>query len=206
MTLAIYGDTNTIAEMLESDTPSGFSAALTARIDDMREVVSRMIDEKTGRTFGVVGTSETRVIRGSSASSVLVLPAPARSISAVTIDVTDEAGVVSGGTALSPSQWTIALSDDEGNITAITAGWGVWWGTVSVTGIWADTDTDTVVPAEITWLCNYVSAKTIAEENASPAGFVGPDGTMTFPRNPWSHPQVRDILRTYRIPQRAVVL
>lgn len=204
--MVAYGDAETIAQMLEPDNPSGFSASLLARIEAMREVVSRQIDEKTGRTFGVVGTSETRTVRGSGVSSVLVLPAPARVISAVTVDVIDEAGVVSGGTALTPSQWTIALSDDEGNITAITAGWGVWWGTTQITGLWVDQGASLTVPAEIAWLCNYVSAKTIAEENASPAGFVGPDGSISYPRNPWSHPQVRDIIRKYRIPQKAVVL
>ena len=84
--MVAYGDTTTIAQMLEPDTPSGFSASLTARIDAQREVVSRLIDEKTGRSFGSAGTSETRTIRPGGSSDVLILPAPVRSISAITVD------------------------------------------------------------------------------------------------------------------------
>lgn len=201
--MVAYGDTTTIAQMLEPDTPSGFSASLTARIDAQREVVSRLIDEKTGRSFGSVGTSETRTIRPGGSSDVLILPAPARSISAITVDCTDEGGVISGGTALTTAQWRVALTDSDGTITALS---GTWDGITTVTGIWADSDTDTTVPDDITWLCNYVAAKTLAEENSSPSGFVGSDGSVTFPRNPWSHPQVKAILLKHRIPQKVLVL
>jgi hypothetical protein len=57
-----YGDTDSIAQLLEPDTNAGFSDALTTRIESMREVVSRLIDERTGRSFGTVGTSETRQV------------------------------------------------------------------------------------------------------------------------------------------------
>jgi hypothetical protein len=29
---------------------------------------------------------------------------------------------------------------------------------------------------------------------------------VSYPRNPWSHPQVKEIISAYRIPQKVVVL
>jgi hypothetical protein len=208
MTVA-YGDTDTVAQMLEADTPAGFSDALTTRIDAMREVVSRLIDERTGRSFGVAGVSEER--RVSVTENDALLPAPARSISAVTGYRTDEGGVLSDPTELETNQWTVDLRDRAGNILVISGAFFNWsWyqynGLITVTGIWADSSTDTTIPAEIDWLCNYVSAKTIAEEGSSPSGFVGPDGAVSYPRSPWTHPQVKEIIANYRIPQRMLVL
>ena len=213
--MTAYGDDNTVATMLEPSTNSGFSEVLTTRIAAMREVVSRLIDEETGRSWGTAGTSETRVIRSNGAvyGELLILPAPARSISAITVNVTDEAGVISGGTVLESSQWTTGLTDANGNITAIQVGWFGNWsypfgypGTTTVTGIWADTGADTDIPAEINWACNYITAKSIAEEQASPAGFVGSDGAVVPIRNPWSDPKVKKILRKYELATHGLVL
>src|SRR4051812_23177757 len=114
--MTAYGDTNTVATMLEPSS-AGFSDALLAQIDAEREAVSRLIDEKTGRTFGAAGISETRTIR--KAGVIAVLPVPARSISAVRVNMTDEGGVVSGGTLLTASDWRVELTDADGNIAAI---------------------------------------------------------------------------------------
>jgi hypothetical protein len=212
--MVAYGDTDTVAQLLEPDQPSGFSDALTTRIDSMREVVSRLIDEKIGRSFGTAGVSETRTIRSyMDSGGMLLLDTPVRSISAITTNVDDEAGVISGGSVLADSQWTVGLEDGNGDIIGLRGisnywygNWYAPYGVMTITGIWADTGTDTTIPAEIDWACNYVSAKTIAEENTSPSGFVGDDGQVSYPRNPWNHPQVKDILRKYRIPQQVLVL
>jgi hypothetical protein len=139
------------------------------------------------------------------------MPVPARSISAVTTYQYDHGGTLGGPTVLTTDQWWVSLRDADRNILIITGGFFDWsWfqynGLVEVTGVWADTGTDTSIPAEIDWVCNYVSAKTIAEESSSPAGFVGDNGAAVFPRNPWSHPQVKEIISAYRIPQKVVVL
>ena len=220
--MTAYGDDDTVATMLEPSTNSGFSEVLTTRIAAMREVVSRLIDEETGRSWGTAGTSETRVIRTRPYlnGNLLILPVPARTVTAITVNTTDEAGVITDGTLLTSSQWTIGLTDNEGNITALQiggaywngsywSGWGNAWlsyGTITVTGIWADTGTDTDIPAEINWACNYITAKSIAEEQASPAGFVGSDGSVVPIRNPWSDPKVKKILRKYELATHGLVL
>ena len=217
--MTAYGDDNTVATMLEPSTNSGFSEVLTTRIAAMREVVSRLIDEETGRSWGTAGTSETRVIRTRPYlnGNLLILPVPARTVTAITVNTTDEAGVITDGTLLTSSQWTIGLTDNEGNITALQIGSRYWpggwyvypypaFGTVTITGTWADTGADTDVPAEINWACNYITAKSIAEEQASPAGFVGSDGSVVPIRNPWSDPKVKKILRKYELATHGLVL
>ena len=219
--MTAYGDDNTVATMLEPSTNSGFSEVLTTRIAAMREVVSRLIDEETGRSWGTAGTSETRTYRTyHDNGGMLMLDAPARTITAITVGVTDEAGIISGGTVLESNQWTVGLTDAEGNITAINMGLSSWYGfryptawpygygygTITVTGIWADTGVDTDIPAEINWACNYITAKSIAEEQASPAGFVGSDGAVVPIRNPWSDPKVKKILRKYELATHGLVL
>ena len=220
--MTAYGDDNTVATMLEPSTNSGFSEVLTTRIAAMREVVSRLIDEETGRSWGTAGTSETRVIRGYvNSGGMLLLDTPARTITAITVGVTDEAGVISGGTVLESNQWTVGLTDADGNITGIRTASGRWYGvmypaltvwpypsyeTVTITGTWADTGVDTAIPAEINWACNYITAKSIAEEQASPAGFVGSDGSVVPIRNPWSDPKVKKILRKYELATHGLVL
>jgi len=214
--MTIYGDSDTIAQMLEPSTGAGFSEGLTARIDAMREVVSRLIDDETGRSFGTPGTSETRTMRaGYTEGGLLFLDTPARTITAITTNVTDEAGIISGGTALDDSQWTIGLTDSEGSITALRVASGYWftdwysyanYSPMTITGTWADTDDDDTVPAEIDWACNYITAKSIAEEQASPAGFVGSDGSVIPIRNPWGDPKVKRILRKYQLATHGIVL
>jgi hypothetical protein len=210
-----YGDTATIAWMLEPPTTSSFSDALLAQIDRERERVSRLIDEQTGRTFGTVGVSQTRTIRsnGTAFGEMLVLPAPARSISAITVNVTDEAGIISGGTVLQSSQWTTGLTDGDGNITAIQVGWfGNWLypfgvpGTITVTGIWADQDGDDMVPLDIDETCNFIVMREIQKKRASLAGFVGQDGTVTPISNPWNDPTVKQTLRKYELVTHRLVL
>ena len=217
--MTAYGDDNTVATMLEPSTNSGFSEVLTTRIAAMREVVSRLIDEETGRSWGTAGTSETRTLRWTyTGGGLILLSVPARTVTAITVNTTDQAGVVSGGTVLPSTHWTIGLTDAEGNITALRIGTGSWYsgwwytpawpsyGTITVTGIWADTGVDTDIPAEINWACNYITAKSIAEEQASPAGFVGSDGAVVPIRNPWSDPKVKKILRKYELATHGLVL
>ena len=205
--MVAYGDNTGAARMLEPDTPDGFDAALTTRIAAMREVVSRLIDDCTGRTFGAVGTARQIIVPIHTLGSVLVLPVPARAITQILYGFDDEAGVISGGTALTTDAWTVALRDGSGNITALRAhNWWPGYGSVAITGTWADDGNSMTVPDEINWATNYLTAKSIAEENASPAGAIGPDGSVVPIRNPWNEPKVKAVLAKYRLVTVGLVL
>ena len=199
--MVAYGDDDSVAQMLEPATPAGFSASLMARIPAMREVVSRLLDDATGRSFGTVGASRQVTVPTTTSTGVLVLPVPARTISEILYGYDDASGVISGGVALAADAWTVAHRDAEGNITALRVPgyWTGYGGAVAITGTWADADADASVPPEIDWATNYLTAKSIAEENASPAGAVGPDGSVVPIRNPWSEPKVRAIIAKYRL-------
>jgi hypothetical protein len=208
--MAAYGDDTTILQMLgPGDESTGFSDALQERISSMNEVVSALVEEKTGRAWiSTAPASATRVVYPSSGtSSFMVLRTPAVSISAITVNQDDDDGVISGGSALTAGAWAVASKNQRGEITAIrTNNGGVWidYQVVSITGIWAD-EIQTV-PADVEWLVNYVTAERIKQEQASPAGFLGPDGTVTPIRDPWNDPQVKDIIRRHRLTGKMLVL
>jgi hypothetical protein len=205
-----YGDVPTIVQMLGPGEPSaGFQAGLEARIDEMQQVVSALVEQRTGRVWSSdPAPSVTRTIYPvGGLSSVLVLPVPARTITAITVGGSDAGGVVSGGTALEATGWAVAVRDRFGDITAVRLASGAsWtgWAVVTVTGTWADSAGS--APPEIVWAVNYITAERIKQEQASPAGFVGPEGTVTPVRNPWSDPQVKQILARYRLATRGLVV
>jgi hypothetical protein len=208
--MAGYGVVSTIVAMLGPSEPSGgFQAGLEARIDAMQETVSTLVEEATGRAWSEdAAPSVTRTIYPvGGASDVLVLPVPAQTITAITVGGIDEGGTVSGGTALDVAGWSVAYRDANGDITAIRlwsgAAW-VGWRSVTITGTWADTAG--AVPTELVWVVNYVTAERIKQEQASPAGFSGADGTVTPIRNPWADPQVKAILRKHRLVTKGLVV
>lgn len=208
--MAAYGDDETIAQMLgPGDAVAGFSDALGDRISAMNEVVSALVEETTGRawitTAPVASTKRVYPVGGS--SSILVLPVPAVSISAITVDQNDEGSVLSGGTALDSTAWAVAYRNDRGEITALRmspSGYWVGYAVLTITGIWADTVQ--TVPADIAWAVNYIAAERLKQEQASPAGFLGPDGTVTPIRNPWNDPQVKAIIARHTLTGKRLVL
>lgn len=203
--MVAYGDTATIANMLKSSTTDGFSGALTDRIEQLREVVSRQLDRKLGRTFGVVGVPSMRVLTRRYGSDTLFLPVPARTVESVTSSLVVEGGVPSGGYLLDDASWTVGLRDDEGNaVTLLTAGY--WSGYVGVTAVWADESTTTEIPAEIDWATNYLVMRSIQTEQTSIAGVSNELGLVTPPIDAWSNPIVRNVVDGYRLITERLVL
>lgn len=206
--MASYGDDATIIQMLGPGA-SSFSAGFQTRVTELNAVVSALVEEKTGRTWSVTSpTATTRIVyqRGGT-SSVLVLPEPAVSISAITIDQDDEGGVLSGGSALDADQWSVVARNGLNEITMIQTNNRLpWFGysVVSITAVWASTVQ--TVPPDIEWVVNYVVAERMKQEQANPAGFVGPDGTVAPVRDPWSDRQVKDILRRHRLTGKTVIV
>lgn len=208
--MSVYGDDDIIIQMLGPAEPSdGLSADLEDRVSAMNAVVSGLIDEATGREWivGAPAPATRTIYPHGGSSSVLVLPVPAVSISAITVGQQDWAGVLSGGVALDTTYWSVALRNRAGEITALRSNAGADWlgyRVVTITGVWADQIQS--VPDDIIWVANFVTAERIKQEQASPAGFVGPDGTVAPIRDPWADPQVKAILRRHRVTGKGVVV
>lgn len=208
--MSVYGDDDIIVQMLGPAEPSdGLSADLEDRVAAMNAVVSGLIDEATGRQWivGAPAPATRAIIPTGGSSTVLVLPVPAVSISAITVNQDDEGGVLSGGTSLDAAYWSVALRNRDGDITALRTNTGAYWigyRVVSITGVWSDQVQN--VPDDIIWAANFITAERIKQEQASPAGFVGPDGTVAPIRDPWADPQVKAILKRHRVTGKGVVV
>jgi hypothetical protein len=208
--MAAYGDDATILQMLGPDeATAGFQSNLEDRVSAMNVVVSALVEEQTGRTWIDIPpvASARRVYQSRGQSNVLVLPTPAASITSMTVDQRDEAGVVSEGEALDESYWTVSNRNSRGEITAIRTGyWANWLGysAITITAVWADTIEG--VPADIVWAVNFITAERIKQEQASPAGFIGPDGTVAPIRDPWNDPQVKAIIARHRLTGKGLVI
>ena len=205
--MSAYGDATVIAEMIGTGTAT--SAGLEDRIAVMNQVVSALIEEKTGRTWtGAVVTPSTKTIYPTGGwSSVLALPVPATTITGITVSGTDEGSVITAGDTLDAVQWSVAIRNRLGEITAIRSTTGaVWVGfrVVQITGTWADSQN--AVPKEIEWVANYITAERIKQEQANPAGYVGPDGSVIPIRDPWSDTQVKAVIERHRLTSRELVL
>lgn len=209
--MVAYGDDAVILQMLGPDEPNaGFQAEFEARVTAMNETVSRLIDDELGRSFGTTGLASQRIVEVLPKTGVVILPVPARTVTEIAYGFTNAGGVISGGTALTTDQWSTVRTAEDGTILALQLGSSDYVSyftqLVAITAMWADEGSDTTVPSEIQWAANYIVAERMKQEQASPAGFVGQDGTVTPIRNPWSDPQVRRVLDTYRLVTKGLVL
>jgi hypothetical protein len=72
-----------------------------------------------------------------------------------------------------------------------------WSGTYLITGVWEDQVNG--VPPEIDYVANYAAAEIFKKQNASPAGFAGPDGSVVLFRDVFRETEVRKILEKHRV-------
>jgi hypothetical protein len=81
-----------------------------------------------------------------------------------------------------------------------------WWPTVVViVGTWADTDADATVPDDITYAANYLISERFKLEQASPAGQIGPDGSVIPVRNSLKDPLVSATMDYWRVQTPVIV-
>lgn len=196
--MSLYGDLATAKAFLRAQSTSVLDPDADIRLADIQIAVSAALEAKTGRTFGDGPSADETVLIWAAASDVLLLPKPARSITSVTVGGTVEGGTFSGGQLLDASQWVHWFVDGDGLIHAMRRGAG-WWGAVQVVADFVDNDDDAEVPADVTAAATFLIAETYKVREASPAGFVGPDGATVPIRNPWNDPTVQAVIRTYAV-------
>lgn len=204
-----YGNTAAIKALLKASQGTTFTADNSARLDDLNVTVSLIVEDKLGRTFGATAADST-VLFWSANSDVLILPKPIRTITTVTVGGTVTGTTMTGGSVLNTTYWTPAITNlQTGDISALRLLSGGYWGAgvpVTITGQWAATDADATVPADLVYAVNYLVAERFKIEQASPAGFTGPDGTTIPIRDPFKDPIWLAVQEKYGVSNRELVL
>jgi hypothetical protein len=141
---------------------------------------------------------------------VLLLPRPARSITSISIGGAVSNATYSGGTALDATTYTsVGFTDTEGRILALRLLNGAVWGegvAVNITGQFSSIDDDVDVPADFIYAVDYLIAEQFKIEQASPAGYTGPDGAVVPIRNPFKSDVWLKIKDKYALLAKALVI
>ena len=204
--MALYGSTSAVKAMLRADVGSTFNADADTRLTALQKAVSAYIEGETGRTFGTGATSETIVVRTPGNRTILLLPKAIRTVTSVTVAPEWDGSAWTGGQALTSADYVREQVTRTGEALALRREDYGWWPTVVVvTGTWADTDADANVPDDITYVANYLMAERFKLEQASPAGQIGPDGSVIPVRNSLKDPLVAARLDYWRVETPVIV-
>lgn len=198
-----YGSAARVKDLL-SNAGEDFTADQEARIAQLLEVVSRVIEEKTGAIFGDA-TAET-VEEVAEGGRVLYLSKGLRSVTSVVENPTTWSGTAwSGGTTLAATDYRLSgrhsKRSSDATVTTcyrtIERIGGAWSGRYIITGVWEDRLA--TVPDDVDYLASYLAAEIFKKQKASPAGFVGPDNAVVPVRNTLNEPEVKAILDRWRV-------
>ena len=204
--MPLYGSLDAVKAMLRADVGSTFNADADTRLTAIRKAVSAWIEGETGRTFGTGSTSETIAVRTPGNRPVLLLPKAVRTITSVTISPEWNGSAWTGGTALAADDYVRDQVTRLGEALALRRTDYGWWPTVVViVGTWADTDADATVPDDITYAANYLISERFKLEQASPAGQIGPDGSVIPVRNSLKDPLVSATMDYWRVQTPVIV-
>jgi hypothetical protein len=196
----LYGDIETAKAMLRPTGSASFNDDAEVRLAALQAFVSQQLEYKTGRIFGGTATPTTRTVQGnmSCPDEILDLPMPVRSVSAVAITGNSPETVAD-------SDYVLWYGDRLGDYHAIRRTYGSLWpwrngiDAVAVTAVWSDEANGGAVPDDITYAANYLIAELFKSEQASPAGFTGPDGATVPIRDPWKNSTVTSAIEAHRV-------
>ncbi|MEJ7763654.1 MAG: hypothetical protein WKF80_12750 [Thermomicrobiales bacterium] len=146
-----------------------------ARLGQISDALSLAFDEATGLTFGTVATTSTREVNAPGVSTLLVLTEPIRTVIGIETDGSWNGAAWAGGTTLATDEYRLVYGDAAHGYYGIT-GSGLWYGTVRVTGQWANTQVAATTPADVTYVVTYAVARQYRAEKADNDGTLGPDG------------------------------
>lgn len=190
--MPLYGNLATAKAFLRAQSDSVMDADADVRLADIQIAISAALEEKIAIRGALTVTIWPRD------SDILILPRPFISVSGVTVGGTVEGGAFSGGTALDATNWVHWFVDEDGLFRALRRGGG-WSAAVQVVGVSAGID-PAAVPDDVTAAATLLIAETYKIREASPAGFVGPDGATVPIRNPWDDPTGRVVIKKYAEP------
>lgn len=207
--MALLGDLDAVERMLRANPTSNYSADATARLADIRVAVTAYIEQRTGRTFGTVGASESvsvfaplrHALAGNyGASALLLMPKPLRAITSVVSEPEWSGSGWIGGTNVPSAEYRPAMLTRQGDAMALELiSGGAWAGRYIVTGLFADDDDDAVVPGEVEYVANLLISELFKYEQSSAAAQAGPDGQTLYLKQSTKHPVVCAILDKHTI-------
>lgn len=213
--MALYGDLDTVERLLRATPNSSLNADADIRLAAIQAAVSAYIEEQTGRTFGVAAVAESVVVKAAEvftidgrggASAVLLLPKAIRAITSVVSNPEWSGSGWTDGETVDPTAYRPIMLTNTGEAMALEAvGGGYWLGRYVITGTFEDADSDTVVPADVTYIANWLIAEQFKYEQSSAAGIAGPDGQTLQLKNPYKHALVCTIIAKYRTSENIVV-
>lgn len=199
--MPLLASMDAVKQMLEAS-GEGDSPSRDARLLRINEAVSAQLEQMLGRSFGSALVDTPRMYRAGRDGSVL-FEYPARSVSAVAVGGIWDGTSWTNATALTASQFMLDNLDAYGRAYKLLQPYG--GATVTVTGVWADSEDATNVPADVQYAAAYLVAELYKQEQAGPYGFRSPDGSVARPINPWTNPLVKN-LTAYYGPLSAVTL
>lgn len=193
-----YGSAAAVKTVLRADTSSTFNADQEARITALLSLASAYVEEQTGAQFGV-STAETIAVDSSlDDGEMLWLPKGIRSVSSIIESPTWNGTTWTGGTTIATSSYRLTSKVDSQSIyRTITRTDGSWSGLCVITGVWEDQYP--TVPDDITWVVNNVVVELFKKQQASPAGQVGPDGSVIPLRNVFAQTEVQAVIYKYLV-------
>lgn len=205
-----YGSTTTVKQMMRPSEATSYGADIDARLVAIQKAVSRRLDQEMLVTFGAPVTDTTEIVYAGPGSA-LILPVPVRTVTSITTGGTVTAGTVTGGTVITSTEYAYDPIDAQGRILGLRLLSGGHWGVADASGVpltpvvivgdFTDTDDDSAVPDDVTYIANLLILRTFQRENTGVAGVSGEDGTFTPPSDPWKDPMVKGVIAYYRGPR-----
>jgi hypothetical protein len=187
--MAVYGSLEGVKRFLQAVDGDDFGGDMSTRISETLAAISSIIEERTGVVWSSDDPDpESILVESQGASAELWLPKAVRSITSVVYAPEWSGSAWTLGTAI-PS--TTYWRSRDGRTLRTIYGY-IWNGAYLVTGTWGDVDNEP--PADIHYIANYVTAETFKKQNASPAGYAGPDGSVVLYRNALKEPDIEALL------------
>jgi hypothetical protein len=210
--MPLYGDLPYVYKMLRPVPEWEMDEDSIYRVTLIQKAVSLALEEECGMTWGATAADTTEIVWIEQGDRTIVLPHPARAITSIRYGGTITGTTMTGGTTETSATLYYPVVNEDGYIYAIASNTGYsWLGDmnsdvvtgglipVSVTGDFITTDVDATVPDDITYIASYLIAETWKKENASPAGFLGPEGIVPI-RDPWADPLVKRTIARHTRP------
>lgn len=194
-----YANRADVLHHLKLDPGNPEHAEQIERVERLENGIAAVIEEKTGRVFGLTPLPETRVVIGSARSPRLVLHAGVRSVETVEVDGTWDGAAWQDGTVLEPDTWVLAAVDRDGVAWAMDRIDGGGWPTsVRITAVWGDQEVE-AIPDDIREAATFLTVDEYRTREGSPTGVAGPDGMVVHTRNPWTFELVRTAIARHAV-------
>ena len=195
--MALYGSVGRVQNILQATEDDAFADANKTSWSSWLATVSAYIESETRRVWGdSTPVPTTKVVPVSPANATLFLPIGLRSVTSIVIAPTWDGTGWDGGTTLVDADYRLSGLTADGVYRRILGINYAFGGDVVITGIWED-QADTV-PEAIHHIASYMAAELFKKQQASPAGFTGPDGATVPLRDVFTQSEVQKTLDLYR--------